>query len=165
MTTLASTASAAAADPFSAAASGRVPRQTLGQEEFLRLITVQLTNQDPLKPTDDTSFMAQMAQFSALEQSSQMARDMAALRSDLHFQSASALLGREVTVHTDSGPVTGIVDSVDSSSGSVRLIIGGKAYSPADVLRVSTPTTPPPPSAPISTDPAPVTAPETEPQS
>lgn len=158
-----SPSTSAASDPFSAAASGRVPRQTLGQEEFLRLITVQLTNQDPLKPTDDTSFMAQMAQFSALEQSSQMARDMAALRSDLHFQSASALLGREVTVHTDSGPITGLVESIDSGSGSVRLIIDGKSYSPADVLRVApAPIPPATPDDPAPSDP--VTAPETEPQ-
>jgi flagellar basal-body rod modification protein FlgD len=164
MTLIQNSAIVPGTDPYATAT--RVPRQTLGQEEFLRLITVQLTNQDPLKPTDDTSFMAQMAQFSALEQSTQMARDMAALRSDLHFQSASALIGREVTVHTSSGSLTGLVQSVDSSTGAVLLGIGDRFYSPADVLRVAVASAP----AAVS-DPAPanepdstVPTPEIEPQ-
>ena len=40
--------------------------QTLGQADFLRLLTTQLTMQDPLAPTDNKEMLAQMAQFSAL---------------------------------------------------------------------------------------------------
>ena len=40
--------------------------QTLGQADFLRLLTTQLSNQDPLEPTDNQAMLAQMAQFSAL---------------------------------------------------------------------------------------------------
>jgi flagellar basal-body rod modification protein FlgD len=121
----------------SAAQTGRVPKQVLGQEDFLKLITVQLAKQDPLKPMEDTSFMAQMAQFSALEQNSQMARDMSVLRSDVSLQSASALIGREVTLRTTDGPVTGTVASVDSSAGEVRLQVGETLYPVSSVLRVA----------------------------
>ena len=40
--------------------------QTLGQADFLKLLTTQLTMQDPLEPTDNKEMLAQMAQFSAL---------------------------------------------------------------------------------------------------
>ncbi|MFA6286550.1 MAG: flagellar hook capping FlgD N-terminal domain-containing protein [Opitutaceae bacterium] len=119
------------------AAGDRIPKKTLGQEDFLKLITVQLAKQDPLKPMDDTSFMAQMAQFSALEQSSQMATDMAALRSDSALQSAAGMIGREVTLGTDDGPVTGMVDYVDTSSGEVQISVGGVLYPLSQVTRVA----------------------------
>lgn len=46
--------------------------KTLGKNEFLKLLTTQLANQDPLAPTDNQAFIAQLAQFSAVEQSEQM---------------------------------------------------------------------------------------------
>jgi flagellar basal-body rod modification protein FlgD len=120
-----------------AASSGRVPKKTLGQEDFLKLITVQLTKQDPMKPMEDTSFMAQMAQFSALEQSSQMAKDMAAIRTDFSLQSAAGMLGRQVTLDTKNGSVAGVVDAVDSSDGTVKVGVGGLYYPLSQVVRVA----------------------------
>lgn len=120
-----------------ASAASRIPKQVLGQDDFLKLITVQMSNQDPMKPMEDTSFIAQMAQFSSLEQSSQMARDMTALRSDLKLQSASALLGREVTVGTAKGEVSGVVEFVDSTTDDVRVSVGGQLHSFSDIVRVA----------------------------
>lgn len=123
-----------ATDPSTAS---RVPKKTLGQDEFLKLITVQLAHQDPMKPMEDTSFIAQMAQFTSLEQSSQMSRDMAALRSDMNLQSATALLGREVTITTKDGDVTGTVDTIDNSTDTVRVSVGGQLYPFSNVVRVA----------------------------
>lgn len=128
---------ASASSPADPAASGRVPKKTLGQEDFLKLITVQLAKQDPMKPMEDTAFMAQMAQFSALEQSSQMARDMAALRSDLAGQTSANLLDREVTFLTPGGEVTARVEAVDYSGSSPRLSAGGASYGLDQVVRVA----------------------------
>ena len=49
--------------------TGKIETQqkTLGQAEFFKLLTTQLASQDPLKPMDDTAFIAQMANFSELE--------------------------------------------------------------------------------------------------
>jgi flagellar basal-body rod modification protein FlgD len=47
------------------AAAGRETK--LGQDAFMRLLTTQLANQDPLKPQDNGEFIAQLAQFSSLE--------------------------------------------------------------------------------------------------
>lgn len=131
------TASNTAAPSVDPSTAGRLPKQTLGQDDFLKLITVQLANQDPMKPMEDTSFIAQMAQFSSLEQSSQMSRDIAALRSDMGLQSATALLGREVVLDSGEGEITGVVESVDATTDTLRVSVGGQLYPFSSILRVA----------------------------
>ena len=53
------------------------------EQTFLKLFVAQLRNQDPLNPQDGTQFIAQLAQFSQLEQSLQMRQDLDAMRQDL----------------------------------------------------------------------------------
>ncbi len=52
----------------------------LGKDEFLKILIVQLQNQDPLRPMEDKDFIAQMAQFSTLEQMQNMAKDFESLK-------------------------------------------------------------------------------------
>ena len=101
-------------------ANTRTPVQTLGQKDFLNLLVAQMSQQDPMNPQKDTEFIAQMAQFSALEQSKSMQQDMAALR-------ANTLLGNYVTVKDDknsaTGTNTGLVESVEIKDGVANLIV------------------------------------------
>jgi flagellar basal-body rod modification protein FlgD len=48
------------------AASAKTTHQTLGQADFIRLMTTQMKLQDPLEPVDNKEMIAQMAQFSSL---------------------------------------------------------------------------------------------------
>jgi flagellar basal-body rod modification protein FlgD len=57
--------------------------QTLGQADFLRLLTTQLTLQDPLAPADNEAMLAQMAQFSALAASTESAATLEAISAKL----------------------------------------------------------------------------------
>ena len=56
--------------------ASRAVSNELGKDAFLRLLIAQLSNQDPLNPMDDREFIAQMAQFSALEQMQNMTKVM-----------------------------------------------------------------------------------------
>ncbi|HEU5407286.1 MAG TPA: flagellar hook assembly protein FlgD [Nitrospira sp.] len=75
--------------------------QQLGQDDFLKLLITQLKNQDPLKPTDNTEFVSQLAQFSQLEQTAKQA-DL--LQKSLDAQTASLqytllpMVGRHVSI-------------------------------------------------------------------
>ena len=131
---------AAAFNPATASTqpgSMRTPQKALGQADFLKLLTVQLQSQDPMKPMEDTSFMAQMAQFSSLQQSSEMAKDISGLHADFALQSASGMIGRQVTLNTSNGMVTGLVQSVDASTGTVNVNVDGTAYPLSKVVGVA----------------------------
>ncbi len=126
------------ASAYQAQVQDRVIKQTLGQEDFLKLITVQLANQDPMKPMEDTAFIAQMAQFTSLEQTSQLNREFAALRASSELSSAGGLIGRQVTVlDQNHEEVTGIVSAVDNTTDVPRLVIDDVLYPYVHVVRVA----------------------------
>ncbi len=117
--------------------AARLPQKTLGQQDFLKLLATQFQVQDPMKPMEDTAFIAQMAQFSALEQSSSMVKDMSALRADQQLSAANSYLGHRVTVDTGKGTTTTAdVTAIDISTDGPRLVVEGKMYPLSSVLRV-----------------------------
>ncbi len=71
--------------------------KNLGRDQFLKLLVAQLSHQDPMKPVEDKQFIAQMAQFSSLEQMTQVNKNLESLaRQNLASQSFS-LLGRKIS--------------------------------------------------------------------
>ena len=120
--------------------SARVPQKNLGQDDFLKLITVQLAKQDPMKPMEDTAFIAQMAQFSALEQSNALVKEFGMLRTSADISSASSLIGTQVTMKPPTGaPLTGIVTAVDTTGAQPALVINGQSYAYSGLQRVELP--------------------------
>ena len=73
-TSSSSQSNGAAQSSSSAAASALDPLAT--EQTFLKLLVAQLQNQDPLEPQDGTQFVAQLAQFSSVEQEVQMRQDL-----------------------------------------------------------------------------------------
>jgi flagellar basal-body rod modification protein FlgD len=55
-------------------------KKDIGKDAFLKLLVTQLQHQDPLQPTDNSEFIAQLAQFTSLESLQQIKDDMSALR-------------------------------------------------------------------------------------
>ena len=95
----------------------------LGQEEFLRILLAQLSFQDPLEPMDNQEFIAQLAQFTELEQTRQLTNKTDDL---LIFQSAQQsvnLLGRTVQVNLDTGNIIGEVTTITFNQGVPELTI------------------------------------------
>lgn len=132
------TSSSASGAVSAGATAARTAKKVLGQEDFMKLLATQFRMQDPLKPMEDTAFIAQMAQFSSLEQSSTMAREMAQLRTDQSMLVANGYLGRNVTVEDPQGrPVTGVVTAVENDpSAGATLTIGGATYPVSAVRRI-----------------------------
>jgi flagellar basal-body rod modification protein FlgD len=115
----------------------RVPMKVLGQDDFLQLLVTQMRNQDPMSPMADTEFIAQMAQFTTLEQSRQMGEDMAQMRSQTSFQQGVGLLNQQVTVKVGEGdPITGIVTELKMIEGEPQLLINSGFYALQDVIHV-----------------------------
>jgi flagellar basal-body rod modification protein FlgD len=109
--------------------AARTPVQTLGQDDFLKLLITQLTSQDPLSPKSDSDFIAQMATFSSLEQAKATQIEIAHLRADQQISSAQALLGRTVTIQTNEATtVSGLVSAVQIEAGTPKLVVDGQAY-------------------------------------
>lgn len=132
-----STATTASLTGADSSTASRVPQKNLGQNDFLKLLATQFKTQDPMKPVEDTAFIAQMAQFTALQQSSNMAQTMSQLRVDQLRTSANSYLGHQVTVDAGNGQFdVGAVSAVDSSGSEPQLVINGQTYPVSSVLRV-----------------------------
>lgn len=111
---------------------------TLGVTDFLKLITVQLQNQDPLQPMDDTQFVSQMASFTALQQTQTLTADFETYSQQAAVNSANGFLGGYVTVADDvSGDVTGQVTGVRIDNGTPKIIVNGLPYDLSAVQSVS----------------------------
>ncbi|MFM7818807.1 MAG: flagellar hook assembly protein FlgD [Verrucomicrobiota bacterium] len=118
-------------------AVSRVMKGSLEQADFLKMLTLQLQNQDPLNPQTNTDFAAQMAQFTALEQSREMSGNMTLMLQQQEVQNATLMLGTQVLL--DDGR-TGVVDRVSiNKDGSPRLLVGGKEYALAQVMNYQIP--------------------------
>jgi flagellar basal-body rod modification protein FlgD len=131
-------------DLSTSGAQPRAAKKSLDSADFMKLLSVQFQRQDPLKPMEDTAFIAQMAQFSALEQSNALVAEMGRLRADQQLLTANSYLGRTVTVDLGGGETaTGVVSAVESGSAGVTLTVGGESYALAVVRRIE-PTSPAP---------------------
>ena len=98
-------------------ASPELDRASLQQEDFLQLLLAQLSYQDPLEPLDNQEFLAQIAEFTGLEQARQTNDRVESLLSFSSSNQAIELLGRTVEVQTAGGPVVAEVSSVRFQNG------------------------------------------------
>jgi flagellar basal-body rod modification protein FlgD len=111
--------------------------QTLGSDDFMKLLAVQFQSQDPLKPMDDTAFIAQMAQFTTLSQTQTMTTQMTKLSTNQELVAANSYIGQQVTVSDGNGGIaTGIVNSVQVNSNGPQIMVGGTPYSISSVVSV-----------------------------
>ena len=120
--------------------------QGLGRDVFLRLMVAQFANQDPLSPVSETESIAQLAQFSSLEQMTNMVDSIMDLKVGIALMlnqslitQGSSMIGREVTgtVYDEDGTereITGIVSSVHMKNGFLTLKIGDEEL-PIDFVK------------------------------
>lgn len=118
--------------------AGRAPGGNMGKDEFLRILVTQLQNQDPTAPMQDKEFIAQMAQFSSLEQITNMSASFQKLSGLLASSEASQVLGRTVEVETGLegfAPVIGTVDQV-LRGDYPQVMVNGEFYDFSQVSKI-----------------------------
>jgi flagellar basal-body rod modification protein FlgD len=106
--------------------SGATPTasNTMGLQDFLKILLTQLEYQDPLKPMDNQQFMAQMAQFTSLEQTQQLNEKMSTLISNQAALQSVGLIGRNVDFTSATGvTLQGQVTSLSLSGDSPAITV------------------------------------------
>jgi flagellar basal-body rod modification protein FlgD len=111
----------------------------LDKNTFLKLMMVQLKNQDPLNPSDPTQYMGELAQLTTLEQTTNIASSSAQSAGEQHTIAALALLGHTVTYTDGSGAtISGTVSQVQFTGSGPTLTVNGKTgINPTSVNQVS----------------------------
>jgi flagellar basal-body rod modification protein FlgD len=122
----------------------------VSQDDFLKILLTQLRFQDPLKPIDNQQFVAQLAQFSALELARQQEQDIQALLTIQSSSQSLSLINRTVEVATSSSSQVGTVTAIRFQNGNPLLTVktaDGQFLTDVGLSQVSlvnsTPTTPP----------------------
>nr|WP_267915058.1 flagellar hook assembly protein FlgD [Borreliella garinii] len=108
----------------------------LGKDDFLKLLITQLRYQDPTNPMKDKEFISQMAQFSALEQMTNMSKSFERLSSSLGIRRDLDLLGKVIKFqHGDGEVVKGRVTNI--KTGAVpQVMVNGNYYVYKNILSV-----------------------------
>jgi len=109
----------------------------LDKNDFLKILITQLSHQDPTQPMDDKSFIAQMAQFSSLEQMTNMSEGLAKVANLVAKSQAVSLLGNAVDVANGGETVSGIVDAV-TGGDFPQILVNGQYYDYSQVQKVKT---------------------------
>src|SRR3954452_7598213 len=122
------TATTTAAATAGTASSTKKADQALGKDDFLKLMVAQMKNQDPMNPADDKDNIAQMAQFSSLEQITNLATATQDLANKMALTQNIGLLGHTVTYPGANGTaVSGTVDAMNlEKDGTATLSVAGQ---------------------------------------
>jgi len=114
----------------------RQPQQSLGKDDFLKILITQLSYQDPTAPMDDKQFIAQMAQFSTLEQMTGMAKDFSRLTTMLMGNEASGALGKNVEIQLEGERIVqGTVQAITKGEAP-QVLVNGNFYNWNQVSKV-----------------------------
>ncbi len=113
----------------------------LDRDSFLQLLVLQLQNQDPMEPVDNSQMLAQLAQFTSLEQMNNLNENFVDLSGNvdqLNFISGSSMLGRQVRgIDLDGKPRQGRVDGIHLDGSVVVLSVDGGQMSMAGVTAIA----------------------------
>ena len=116
-------------------------KNSLGKDDFLKLLTVQMSHQDPLSPLDNRDMIAQLAQFSSVEQMTQVNKNLESMKNFYSSQTGYSMLGKSVEVMDEAGnrflgPVEMVMENDSGVALAVRTENGLITVRPEDVMIV-----------------------------
>jgi flagellar basal-body rod modification protein FlgD len=110
----------------------------LGKNEFLKLLVTEMQNQDPLDPVDNKEMIAQLAQFSSLEQMQNLSSQFESYRHENSVALAYLLGGQNVEAQMQDGTVVkGLIGNVSWKADALQIEIGGTAYSASQIVSIA----------------------------
>jgi flagellar basal-body rod modification protein FlgD len=135
--------------------NSKTSKSTLGKDDFLKILTTQLSHQDPSSPLNDKDFIAQMATFSSLEQMTNLndaftsfanlqleesfnLNDMFEKFANLQMGQFASTIGKEITWAPAGSTVsqTGIVTGVSKDNGNYFYMVGDQKVSMENVTKI-----------------------------
>lgn len=126
MSTVAPTTTTPTTQPAPASGSGSNATVNAQETMFLQLMVTQLQHQNPLNPTDSSSYLSQLAQFTSLEQETNTATSAQTLATQSASSEALSLLGKTVTyLDTTGASQSGQVTAINLAGTAPTLTIGG----------------------------------------
>ena len=106
--------------------------------DFLQLLTSEMQNQDPLNPVSNDQFLAELAQFTNLQETTGMASTLTTMSNTMQQTGSMAYLGQNVTLTDSNGNVvTGTVSQVGTTDGSPYVEVNGKQYASSTITSVN----------------------------
>ena len=132
------TSSSATGSSSSSSSSSSTGNSLLDPQAFLQLLVAQLQYQDPTNPVDTSSFMNQTAMLSQVQTMNSMSSTLSALSDAQQAQSATALIGKQVTYVDDKGMrATGVATAAQLMSTGATLSVDGKTVSLSSIVEVT----------------------------
>ena len=116
--------------------------QAMTEDDFLKLLSTELQNQDPTNPLDNKELILQLAQFSTLSATSTLNSNMENFISTSTINTLTGLMGKSITYTTtdssgNSTTSSGTVDAVNiGTDGTVKLDVGGNAVSTSSITSI-----------------------------
>lgn len=113
---------------------------SMGKDDFLKILVAQLKHQDPMQPLQDRDFIAQMAQFSSVEQMMNISTNMAALRQSMGI--TPGLIGKTIVWHDMAADGTrmeemhGIVEAITFKEGLQYAVVGQKEVALDQIIKI-----------------------------
>jgi flagellar basal-body rod modification protein FlgD len=109
----------------------------MDKNDFLKILITQLSHQDPTQPMADKEFVAQMAQFSSLEQMTNMSEGLSKVANLIAGSQAASLLNQTVEATDGVNAVTGVVEAV-TTGDFPQLLVNGQYYDYSQIKAIKT---------------------------
>jgi len=106
----------------------------LGKDEFLKILAAQLQFQDPMEGGDNSAYVAQLAQFSSLEQMENLNNSLNELKGNQNLLYGTLLIGKMVNLAFDDQMVSGVVDKVKLVDSMLKVIVEGHEYDASSII-------------------------------
>jgi len=122
----------------STAATTASARASITRDQFMKILTSELTSQDPLEPLSNNDFVQQLVGLQSLEQSASLTDSLKSFQSFMQMSSGGALIGKTVKgIAPDGATIQGVVSSVVLENGAASLVVGSQKLPVGSVTEIT----------------------------